>query len=398
MNLRKLVLLVFLCLAWIAELNAQSNNPDLDKFMIRKMKNSDRIGLQAAYISNGKLTWCGSYGLKTFDENEKVNDSTVFMVASISKPVTALAVMKLYDEGRLQLDEDINHYLPFKVSNPNFHEEILTVRMLLSHVSSIRDNWEQLEKGYTIDHGGDSQMSLEDYLKSYLLPGGVYYDAEKNFYAVGPGIQQRYSNIGYSLLGYIVERVSKQPFNEYMREAIFKPLKMHNTFWFLSEIPHDNLATPHNMPYKETDYKGTQKLNHFGYPGYPSGQLRTTATDYAQFVMLFLNQGKVGDQQILKKETIDEFLSVQYPEADKYQAISWSYKEFQNFIYNMIMPRVPSHTGLDPGMNSVVSFDPENKTGVVIISNSPTTTLWSEKIIYLDMVKRLFKEARKSAQ
>ena len=113
---------------------------------------------------------------------------------------------------------------------------------------------------------------------------------------------------------------------------------------------------------------------------------------------MFLNRGKVGDRQFLQKKTIDEFLTVQFPEVDKYQAISWSYNEFQNFIYNLMMPRVPSHTGLDPGMNSVASFDPETKTGVIIISNSPTTTLWSEKIIYMDMVKRLFKEARKSAK
>jgi hypothetical protein len=62
------------------------------------------------------------------------------------------------------------------------------------------------------------------------------------------------------------------------------------------------------------------------------------------------------------------------------------------------MPRRPSHTGLDPGMNSVVSFDPLEKTGVLIFSNSPKTTFWTEKIIYLDMVKRLYKEAEKAAQ
>jgi hypothetical protein len=80
----------------------------------------------------------------------------------------------------------------------------------------------------------------------------------------------------------------------------------------------------------------------------------------------------------------------------KWRAISWSYNEFENFIYNMIMPRVPSHTGLDPGTNTVVSFNPETKTGVLVFSNSPTTTFRCEKIIYLDMVKRLFKEAEKT--
>src|SRR6056300_482141 len=98
-------------------LNAQSENADLDHYLLKKMEKSGRIGMQAAYISNGELCWTGSYGVKTFQTNDKVNDSTLFMTASISKPVTALALMKLYDQGKLNLDDDINDYLPFEVSN-----------------------------------------------------------------------------------------------------------------------------------------------------------------------------------------------------------------------------------------------------------------------------------------
>ena len=305
-------------------------------------------------------------------------------------------MMKLYDQGKVDLDEDINEYLPFDVRNPNFPDDKISIRMLLSHVSSIRDYWPVLEIGYTIDDGGDSPISLEDYLKSYLSEDGKYYDSAQNFYKKAPASQEAYSNVGYTLVGYLVERISGRPFNEFMAEAVFKPLNMHNSYWFLSEIPHDNIATPHNMPYKETDYKGTQVLNHFGYPGYPAGQLRTTVTDYAQILKLMINNGKVDGNQFIKKETIKEFLAVQYPEVGKWRAISWSYNEFDNFIYYLLMPRLPSHTGLDPGMSTVVSFDPVTKTGVLVFSNSPTTTFRTEKILYLDMVKKLFKEAKKS--
>jgi CubicO group peptidase (beta-lactamase class C family) len=149
------------------------------------------------------------------------------------------------------------------------------------------------------------------------------------------------------------------------------------------------------MPYKETDYKGTQVLHHFGYPNYPSGQLRTTVADYAQILKLMVNKGKICGDPFISEETIDEFLRVQYPEIEKYRAISWSYNEFENFIYYMLMPRLPSHTGLDPGMSTVVSFNPETMTGAIVFSNSPTTTFKTEKIIYLDMVKRLMKEAKR---
>ncbi len=398
MKTAQIIFLATFSLILNLSVGAQTNNPELDKFLIKKMEKSNRIGMQAAYISNGELAWVGSYGVKTFQTNDSVNDSTLFMIASTSKPVTALALMKLYDQGKFNLDDDVNDYLPFDLRNPNFPEDKITIRMLLSHVSSIRDHWPTLEIDYTIDQGGDSPMSLEDFLKSYLLEGGEYYSEEKNFYAVAPGKQEKYSNVGFDLIGYLVQRISGKPFNVYMAEEVFRPLNMNNTYWFLSEIPHDNLATPHNMPYKETDFEGTQILTHFGYPGYPSGQLRTTVSDYAQYLKMMVNEGKVDGKPFLSKQTIDEFLRVQYPEVDKWQAISWNYNEFENFVYNLVMPRRPSHTGLDPGMNSVVSFDPLEKTGVLIFSNSPTTTFWSEKIIYLDMVKRLFKEAEKADQ
>jgi CubicO group peptidase (beta-lactamase class C family) len=396
MIFRKIKLVIALSLSCAFYLQAQTNNPELDRFLLKKMKKSGRIGMQAAYIANGELAWIGSYGIKTYQTEDEVNDSTLFMTASISKPVTALAMMKLYDDGKVNLDDEINDYLPFKVYNPNFPNEEITIRMLLSHVSSIRDNWDILEIGYTIDKGGDSPMSIEDFLKNYLLEDGEYYDKEKYFYTVAPGDQYRYSNVGYNLAAYLVERISGKPFNEYMAEEVFIPLHMHNSYWLLADIPHDNIATPHNMPYKETDYKGTQILKHFGYPGYASGQLRTTVSDYAQFLKMMVNEGKVNGQIFLSKETVDEFLKVQYPEVDKWQAISWNYNEFQNFIYYLFMPRLPSHTGLDPGMSTVVSFDPKTKTGVLIFSNSPTTTFRSEKIIYLSMVRKLLKEAKKT--
>ncbi len=396
MKFTQYMILIALCMISALDLKAQAGNPELDDFLEKKMRKSDRIGMQAAYISDGELTWTGSYGVKKFQTSDSVNDNTLFMTASISKPVTALAMMKLYDQGKVELDTDINNYLPFKVSNPNYPEDAITVRMLLCHVSSIRDNWAVLEPTYTLPEGGDSPQSLGDFLKGYLLKGGAYYDSTRNFYQINPLTEEYYSNVGYALIGYLVEVISGLPFNLFMTEEVFKPLHMHNTYWFLSEIPHDNLATPHNLPYKETDYKGTQILSHFGYPEYPAGQLRTTVADYAQFVKLMVNDGKVDGKQFLSEQTVKEFLSVQYPEVAKWRAISWSYNEFENFIYNMIMPRVPSHTGLDPGVSTVVSFNPETKTGVLVFSNSPTTTFRCEKIIYLDMVKRLFKEAEKT--
>ena len=392
----------FLCIGILyssTSMQAQNQQTKLDHYMLKKMKQSKRIGMQAAFISNGQLEWVGSYGLKTYNSDDPVNDSTLFMVASISKPVTALALMKLYDDGKVNLDDPVNDYLPFTIVIPGYEGEGISFRMLLCHVSSIRDNWAYLEPLYTLGKGGgDSPISLEAFLRDYLTENGQYYDAKKNFYNTKPLTEEHYSNIGYALIGLLVERISGMPFNEYMNEAIFKPLEMNNTYWFLKEVPHSNIATPHNLPYKETDFKGNQILTHYGYPEYPSGQLRTTVTDYSKFIQLLLNKGMAGGEQFLKVKTVEEFVKIQYPSTAKWRAISWSYNEFENFIYNIIMERIPSHTGLDPGVSTVVSFNPEKGTAAIVFSNSPTTTLYCEKAIYFDMVRKLLKQGNKYAK
>ena len=395
MKSKAILIVIGICILLFADVIAQVKDPKLDRFLLKKMKKAKRIGMQAAYISDGELTWAGSYGIKTYQSTDPINDSTLFMVASISKPVTALAMMKLFDQGLVGLDDDINSYLPFKVTIPNYAREKISIRMLLTHMSSIRDNWTYLEPLYTLGKGGgDSPIPLGDFLKEYLVEGGKYYDPDRNFYQVPPLTEYHYSNVGFSMVGYLVELITGKPFNEFMRKEVFQPLKMYNTYWFLKEIPHQNIASPHNLPYKETEFKGTQVLTHFGYPEYPSGQLRSTVSDYAQFVKLMVNQGMVDGEPFLRAETIREFLKIQYPEVDKFQAISWNYNEFQNIIYNLLMPRLPSHTGLDPGVSTVVSFDPDTKTGAIIFSNSPTTTILNQKLIYYDMLKKLLKEAK----
>ena len=393
-----IIITIAICLLGYNNSYGQSSNQKLDKYFIKKMNKAKRIGMQVAYITDGELQWVGSYGIKTYQQEDQVNDSTLFMIASISKPVTALSLLKLYDQGRVELDKDINDYLPFKVANPNYPNNKITTRMLLCHVSSLRDNWQMLEPGYTIDNGGDSPISLEEFLQDYLVEGGKLYDSAKNYYNEPPASHEAYNNVAYALIGYIVERISGQPFNEYMNEEIFSPLQMNDTYWFLKEIPHNNIASPHNMPYKETNFKGTQILNNYGYPEYPAGQLRTTVADSAQVINLIINSGKINGDQFIKQETIDLFLNVQYPELAKWQAISWSYNEFESFLYYMLMPRLPSHTGLDPGMATVVSFNPKTKSGAIIFSNSPTTTFNNEKIFYLDMIKKLLKEADKESK
>jgi len=389
------LLLIALTLMICSNTYSQTNSKKLDKFFTKKLKKAQMAGMQVAFINNGELGWVGSYGMKNDSTMEKVNDSTLFMIASCAKPVTALGLMKLYDSEIISLDDDINEYLPFKIVNPNFPEKSITIRMILTHTSSFSDNIQLLNSLYTFQSGGDSPISIEQFIRGYFLPDGSYYNREKNFSSMVPGTNKSYCNTGYALAGYLIACITRKTFSEYMHQEIFRPLQMNESYWFLKDIPHTNISTPHvylgKLPTKQF-----RTIKPYGYPTVSDGQLRTNVTDYAEIVKLMLNDGKIGQIQFLKKTTIQTFLAVQFPEVDKYQAISWNYNEFDNWIYYLLMPRLPSHTGVDPGVATVTSFDPKRKIGAIIFANTLTHNFIGHKILYQEMIRRLLKEAIKS--
>ncbi len=136
-------------------------------------------------------------------------------------------------------------------------------------------------------------------------------------------------------------------------------------------------------------------LKHYGFPDFPDGQLRTTIADYLKFVQLILNNGKIENKQFIDENIIELFHTVQYTDVNQHQAVAWNYNEFENFLYYILMKRLPSHTGGDPGVATVVSYDPKNKIAAVVFMNSPPITFKGGKILYLDLPKKLLKVAKK---
>ena len=152
---------------------------------------------------------------------------------------------------------------------------------------------------------------------------------------------------------------------------------------------------PHEFVENKSKDSEFKVLKHYGFPDYPDGQLRTNVSDYAKIIELMLNKGKVDDNTFLSEKTVDEFLRIQFPEVNKWQAIAWNYNEFNNWLYYVLMPRLPSHTGVNPGVATVTSFDPETGDGAIIFTNTLTHNFKGHKALYFDMVKRLLKEAKK---
>ena len=143
------------------------------------MKEAKVPGLAAAVVKKDKVLWTGAYGWANREEKIPVTNDTFFQIASVSKPVTACAVMQLVEQGKLSLDADVNEVLSFPVRNPRHLEVPITLK-LVTHTSGIRDNWNLLENTWV--KNGDFPKPLGESLAAYLQPKGEYYNAKKSFY------------------------------------------------------------------------------------------------------------------------------------------------------------------------------------------------------------------------
>jgi CubicO group peptidase (beta-lactamase class C family) len=327
---------------------------ELDSYIIDQMNTNHIPGLAACIVKNKRILWTGTYGYAHIEENRPVETATLFELASISKTITNTALLQLYEQKAFDLDDDINDYLPFAVRHPNFPLSPMTFRQLVTHTSSIKDNWDVMFYFW----GQDSPIPLGEYLYDYLTPGGDYYDPDKNFYGeADPGSVWHYSNIGITLVGYLVEVISGVPFDQFTQEHIFDPLGMDETAWFLADLDPDHIAMPYH-------WDGTEYVpyGYFGYSDYPAGQLRTSVDQLAAFLICYMQSGRYQDERILSPKTVDQIFTIQFPDLNPRQGLVW-------FYLNQFSRNVWGHGGGDYGISTRMFFDPSTRIGVIILTN-----------------------------
>jgi CubicO group peptidase (beta-lactamase class C family) len=335
--------------------SCHSQNPRVDSVMNKEILREHIPGLAACTIEKGKIVWTGYYGYQDVEKKIPVTNQTLFMIASASKTITAAALMQLFSMGKFQLDDDINKYLDFKVVNPIYPDIPITFRQLLRHRSSIADNAAYLDQFWNINKG-DPTIPLSAFLQNYLSQKGTHFDKDKNFYAYPPGAYEAYSNIGFALIGYLVEKISGEPFDKFCKRTIFEPLSMNNTAWFLRDVDSNKVA----MPYQYTDsLKQYIPYGFGGYPDYPAGQLRTSAEQLGSFLIAWTQNGKWNNKQVFDSSTI-QLLT---PDNFNLGFYTW-------FLFGTENGRILySHPGGDNGVSSYVMYSPSNKKGLIVLAN-----------------------------
>ena len=192
----------------VHELTASDVEAFLDGIVPLQLERDDIAGATIAIVKDGKLLFAKGYGYSDYEKKKPVSaEETLFRPGSVSKLFTWTAVMQLVEQGKLDLDRNVNDYLDFKI--PDAFGQPITLKNLLTHTPGFE---EQIKDLFTV---GSESPNLGAYLKTHI-PTRIY----------PPGTVPAYSNYGTALAGYIVERVSGRPFNEYVEENIFKPLGM----------------------------------------------------------------------------------------------------------------------------------------------------------------------------
>lgn len=334
-----------------AENSGEAIVPACDIDFAPQLKKLGVPGLAGGVVANGRLACTAVAGMANIRKDRPVVPETVFTWASVSKTVTATAVMVLVDDGLIDLDEDVDEYLYFEVDNPYCAGEPVTVRQLLSHTSSIADG-DAYDDSYV---DGDYPVALGTFLREYFTPGGEHYAKKQNFDRDCPGEVNEYSNVGTGLLGHIVEEVSGLEFDAFCRARIFDPLGMTDASFHLAALDKAKLA----MPYEREGGKDVA-YGHFGFATPPDGLLRTSVPHLARFLAMTAEHGVYDGTRILSEESALEMRRVQYPDLDDTQGLGWYY----DFTFPWI-----GHNGGDPGTSSMIFFDPETGVGALLVAN-----------------------------
>jgi len=353
---QKLFIIYVLTFLPLAFLNAQNPNPntDLDNTIQSEMTSERFPGLSAVIVKDGKIVWVESYGYADVDNSIPVEDTTVFLLASISKVFTGTAAMQLYQSDLVDLDVDINNYLPFSVDIPNYLNDSITFRQLMTHTASIDDNQTPMDTYYGYP---DPTISLADCVQRYFSTDGSDYNATDNFFDDAPGTYYSYSNMGTALSGYVTEVASGIPFDQFCDINIFEPLCMGKTAWHFADFDPSHVANPYY--YEGGNYVA---YDQYGFADYPDGQLRSTTMDISNFMIAYLNEGNLGTSNILSSSSINEMWSLQVPSLDDSQGLNW----YEEYVGDGTLW---GHNGGEDGVSTEMYLDPTNNIGICVLTN-----------------------------
>ncbi len=342
--------------------------PDLQQLVENHIEERHIPGMAYGIVVDGELVLSGSAGLMNIEKELPSTTQSVYRIASMTKSFTAMAILKLRDEGKLSLDEPVVKYIP----------EVGQLQYLTKDAPTIDiENLLTMTAGFPEDNPwGDRQLDEPDQMLMDLVSDGISFSNPPSYY-------YEYSNTGYALLGNIVSRVSGQPYQQYINENIFVPLGMNNTYWEYEDVPADELAIGYRW---EDDQWKLEPMLHDGSFG-AMGGLITTIEDFSKYVSFHLSAWPPrddADNGPVRRSTLREMHTPKFPRLN---ANNRNYKDepcasMTGYGYGLSIVRdcegrvAVSHGGALPGFGSNYTFFPHYGIGVMAFGNLTYTSPW----------------------
>ncbi len=332
----------------------------------RELKAKDIPSISIALVDDQRVVFSASVGHADPSKKTAATPDTLYRVGSVSKPFTALLLMIFVELGMIDLDAPVQKYLP-EFNPTNKYDKKITLRQMLSHRSGV------VREGPVGNYFDDANPSLADTVKSL----------NKTELVFEPESTQSYSNMALSAVGYVVERMQKEPFEKVMQRKLLDPLGMTNSTFVPSPeqrllIPKATMWTYHGREFPAPTWD-------FGM--LPAGNLYSSVNDQARFLKFLFAGGKGPKGQILKKETLESMWKIQYPDKTKKSGFGLGF-----FVGDVVGKRMIRHGGAVYGFSTEFEALPDEKLGVIVcaskdVSNSVTTRI-AQTALTLMLAKR----------
>ncbi len=366
--------LFMLCSCFLSTSNlfAQKNHASpsildsLNEQLLAIAKSGVLPGFVVSVFDQDSIYFQKGYGYANIEKKTLYTPETVQIIASISKTLIGVALMKTVEEGLLNLDDPISEYLPFTVVNPKHPDDPITIRHLATHTSSIGDS-KNSDNGYRFEkplESGDfpeeyepvlpqfnhtEEITMGEFLEHKLTANGQWYEPEV-FTEERPGTTYEYSNLGSTLLAYIITLVNKESYADFTRKLILNPLKMTSSTWSLPEAVRKDHVTYYNQLYNV--------VPPYHIITYPDGGLYSNVADMTRFLQEMI-RGYDGESEFLSKASFREMMSKQSKVVDLPDGICW----------DLSFPCCIGHAGNDFGTTTLMYFSPEGGIGRILFTN-----------------------------
>ncbi|MEO0528404.1 MAG: serine hydrolase domain-containing protein [Bacteroidota bacterium] len=375
------------------------NHTAINDTLTKKLKSAFEkdaiIGFSVSLVDDEGLIYEKGFGYTDIELKKKYTPNTTQNIASISKTLIGISLLKAQELGKLHLNEPINKYLPFKIINPNYPDKPILIKHLAYHTSSIIDLDEVYSKSYVLKksehkdnegvyewfNGPETKISLIDFLENSLTENGKWYTKEI-FAHTKPGEIREYSNIGAALCAQIIEFATEQDYRSFTKEHILNPLKMTSSGWSSEDI--DTTKRSRLFANKE------MLIAEYSLITYADGGFITSNKDLGSF-LTELMKGYKGAGTLLNKESYEKFFEKhKFPNTKTGLEFGVFIEYSKEFI--KIKDNVVGHNGSDPGVMTAMYFNPETEIGKILLVNTDSdfddnfwpevTLIWNSMIRY----------------